>query len=139
MRSNVSELERVLLRQVVMRDVSQRDPSVEILGQHLALPVILGPVGLGGMMARRAEVQAARRSGKLHIDRIGIALIALGLGCLEVVLDRGQEDDWFGSHLITMSPSHRRLGVTESMRRCFAHRPKAPAQGHLDRSVEPDG
>jgi MFS transporter, DHA2 family, multidrug resistance protein len=48
-----------------------------------------------------AEVQAARRSGKLHIDHIGIALIALGLGCLEVVLDRGQEDDWFGSHLIT--------------------------------------
>jgi MFS transporter, DHA2 family, multidrug resistance protein len=47
------------------------------------------------------EVKAARRSGKLSIDHIGIGLIALGLGCLEVVLDRGQEDDWFGSHLIT--------------------------------------
>jgi DHA2 family multidrug resistance protein len=47
------------------------------------------------------EVKAARRSGKLSIDYIGIALIALGLGCLEVVLDRGQQDDWFGSHLIT--------------------------------------
>jgi MFS transporter, DHA2 family, multidrug resistance protein len=48
-----------------------------------------------------AEVKAARRSGKLHIDHIGIGLIALGLGCLEVVLDRGQQDDWLGSHLIT--------------------------------------
>lgn len=48
-----------------------------------------------------AEVKAARQSGKLHIDHIGIGLIALGLGCLEVVLDRGQQDDWFGSHLIT--------------------------------------
>jgi L-lactate dehydrogenase (cytochrome) len=60
MRANVADLERVLLRQVVMRDVSVRDPSVEVLGQRLALPVALAPVGLGGMFARRAEVQAAR-------------------------------------------------------------------------------
>ena len=60
LRANVADLERLLLRQVVMRDVSQRDHSVEVLGQRLALPVILAPVGLGGMFARRAEVQAAR-------------------------------------------------------------------------------
>src|SRR5437764_6000857 len=60
LRANVSDLGRVLLRQVVMRDVSVRDPSVEVLGQHLALPIVLAPVGLGGMFARRAEVQAAR-------------------------------------------------------------------------------
>jgi len=60
MRSNVTDLERVLLRQVVMRDVSVRDQAVEVLGHPLALPVILGPVGLGGMFATRAEVQAAR-------------------------------------------------------------------------------
>ncbi|MDQ3934927.1 MAG: L-lactate dehydrogenase [Actinomycetota bacterium] len=60
MRANVTDLERVLLRQVVMRDVSVRDPAVEVLGQRLALPIVLAPVGLGGMLARRAEVQAAR-------------------------------------------------------------------------------
>jgi L-lactate dehydrogenase (cytochrome) len=60
MRANVADLERVLLRQVVMRDVSQRRQSVEVLGEQLSLPVILGPVGLGGMFAQRAEVQAAR-------------------------------------------------------------------------------
>src|SRR5580704_8331703 len=57
MRANVSDLQQVLLRQVVMRDVSVRDPAVEVLGQRLALPVLLAPVGLGGMFARRAEVQ----------------------------------------------------------------------------------
>ena len=36
----------------------------------------------------------------LRIDYVGIGLIALGLGCLEVVLDKGQEWDWFGSHAI---------------------------------------
>jgi L-lactate dehydrogenase (cytochrome) len=60
MRANVADLQDVLLRQVVMRDVTVRDASVEVLGQQLALPVILAPVGLGGMFAPRAEVQAAR-------------------------------------------------------------------------------
>ncbi|MGA2321796.1 MAG: L-lactate dehydrogenase [Solirubrobacteraceae bacterium] len=60
MRANVADLERVLLRQIVMRDVSTRDQSCEVLGQKMELPVILGPVGLAGMFARRAEVQAAR-------------------------------------------------------------------------------
>jgi L-lactate dehydrogenase (cytochrome) len=60
MRANVEELQRVLLRQVVMRDVSVRDQSVEVLGQRMTMPVILAPVGLCGMFARRAEVQAAR-------------------------------------------------------------------------------
>ncbi|MBV9796951.1 MAG: L-lactate dehydrogenase [Solirubrobacterales bacterium] len=59
MRANLRDLERVSLRQRVMRDVSTRDPAVEVLGQKLAMPVILAPLGLGGMFARRAEVQAA--------------------------------------------------------------------------------
>ena len=38
--------------------------------------------------------------GKLRVDGIGIALIALGSGALEILLDRGQIDDWFGSRFI---------------------------------------
>jgi MFS transporter, DHA2 family, multidrug resistance protein len=34
------------------------------------------------------------------VDYIGLGLIALGLGCLEVVMDRGEELDWFGSRFI---------------------------------------
>jgi L-lactate dehydrogenase (cytochrome) len=60
MRANVADLGSVLLRQIVMRDVSVRDPAVEVLGQQLALPIVLAPVGLAGMLAPRAEVQAAR-------------------------------------------------------------------------------
>jgi MFS transporter, DHA2 family, multidrug resistance protein len=46
------------------------------------------------------EVQAARKDGKLRIDGVGILLIALGFACLEVVLDRGQTEDWFESNFI---------------------------------------
>jgi DHA2 family multidrug resistance protein len=37
---------------------------------------------------------------KRSIDVIGLGLIAMGLGCLQVVMDRGEDDDWFGSNFI---------------------------------------
>ena len=46
------------------------------------------------------EAKAARHSGKLSIDYIGISLIALGFGALEIVLDKGQREDWLESHFI---------------------------------------
>src|SRR3569833_446926 len=48
-----------------------------------------------------AEREAIRdERGKLRVDAIGITLIALGSAALEVLLDRGQIDDWFGSTFI---------------------------------------
>jgi MFS transporter, DHA2 family, multidrug resistance protein len=38
--------------------------------------------------------------GRLRVDGIGIALIGIGSAALEVLLDRGQIDDWFGSTFI---------------------------------------
>jgi DHA2 family multidrug resistance protein len=46
------------------------------------------------------ERKTVRVNGKLRIDGIGIALVGLGSACLEVLLDRGQIDDWFGSPFI---------------------------------------
>ena len=59
MTANVQDLVDLRLRQRVMRDVSERRQATTVLGQELTMPVILGPVGLGGMFAARAEVQAA--------------------------------------------------------------------------------
>ena len=47
----------------------------------------------------RKSVRTA--DGRLVVDGVGIALIGLGSAALEVVLDRGQIDDWFGSSFIT--------------------------------------
>ena len=46
------------------------------------------------------ERKSVRTNGKLRVDAIGIALIAVGSAALEILLDRGQIDDWFGSKLI---------------------------------------
>src|SRR5882724_8266800 len=50
--------------------------------------------------AFEAERASVRSNGKLHVDGIGITLIALASAALEVALDRGQIDDWFGSPFI---------------------------------------
>ena len=47
-----------------------------------------------------AERESARRGGRLKIDGVGIGLIALGSAALEIMLDLGQIDDWFGSSFI---------------------------------------
>jgi DHA2 family multidrug resistance protein len=44
-----------------------------------------------------------QKGKKLQVDGTGLALIAIGLASLEIVLDRGQELDWFGSTFITWS------------------------------------
>ena len=40
------------------------------------------------------------KAAGVKLDYIGISLLVLGVGALQIMLDRGQEDDWFGSHFI---------------------------------------
>ncbi len=42
-----------------------------------------------------------KQSGK-RVDYWGIGLLALGIGALQIMLDKGQEEDWFGSHFIVV-------------------------------------
>jgi MFS transporter, DHA2 family, multidrug resistance protein len=63
------------------------------------------PVGLATWFLVRRFVEdppylARLRSAGVKLDYIGIALLALGIGALQILLDKGQEDDWFGSHFI---------------------------------------
>jgi L-lactate dehydrogenase (cytochrome) len=49
-----------MVRQNVLRDVEGLSTATTLFGEDMALPVVLAPVGLTGMYARRGEVQAAR-------------------------------------------------------------------------------
>jgi DHA2 family multidrug resistance protein len=66
--------------------------------------LINAPVGvvalvLISVLLREPKREATRQQGH-SFDLIGFALVATFLGALEVVLDRGLEDDWFGSSFI---------------------------------------
>lgn len=60
------------------------------------------PVGIVAVIMTLAfvfdPVYIRRRSE--HIDYIGIGLLVLGIACLQIMLDKGQEEDWFASRLI---------------------------------------
>ena len=60
LRRNIADLEDIALRQRVLKDVSTIDLTTTLFGHKQALPVMLAPIGLAGMNARRGEVQAAR-------------------------------------------------------------------------------
>ena len=63
------------------------------------------PVGLGSVLMTRwfiFDPPYIRRSNK-GIDYWGIGMLALGVAALQIVLDKGQEDDWFSSHWIMLS------------------------------------
>jgi DHA2 family multidrug resistance protein len=63
------------------------------------------PVGIAvfGLVSALIQEHAPSRESTKHLsmDWTGFGFVALSLGCLQVVLDRGQEDDWFSSHTIT--------------------------------------
>ncbi|WP_260987427.1 FMN-dependent L-lactate dehydrogenase LldD [Roseomonas gilardii] len=60
LRRNVEDLAEIALRQRVLQNMSDLSLETRVLGQDLSMPVVLAPVGLTGMFARRGEVQAAR-------------------------------------------------------------------------------
>ena len=60
LRRNVGDYQDIALRQRVLGGVGEVDLSTRLFDETLKLPVILAPVGLTGMYARRGEVQAAR-------------------------------------------------------------------------------
>src|ERR1700744_4089089 len=65
------------------------------------------PVGILSLLLTSRLIQdppyfRRRKLSETHIDYIGLGLVALGLGTLQVVLDKGQRDDWFESNFITI-------------------------------------
>ncbi len=68
------------------------------------VPIGLGSLALVNWLVVEPETLERERrellAGGLRVDWVGIALITLTFGCLEWVLDRGQEDDWFKSNMI---------------------------------------
>ncbi|MFZ0479085.1 MAG: DHA2 family efflux MFS transporter permease subunit [Terriglobales bacterium] len=65
------------------------------------------PIGILSLVLTSRLIQdppyfRRRKLSETHIDYIGLGLIALGLGTLQVVLDKGQRDDWFESNFIVV-------------------------------------
>lgn len=68
------------------------------------------PIGLLSLLLSGALIsdppaytkERQANKGKLKIDYVGILLVAIGFGCLEVVLDKGEREDWLDSNFIVV-------------------------------------
>jgi DHA2 family multidrug resistance protein len=67
---------------------------------YINLPVGILTLFLVLRLVEDPPYLAQRKGAGVKIDYIGISLLALAVGALQVLLDKGQEDDWFGSHFI---------------------------------------
>jgi DHA2 family multidrug resistance protein len=67
---------------------------------YINLPVGVLTLFLVLRMVEDPPYLARLRGAGMRVDYMGIALLTLGIGALQVLLDKGQEEDWFGSHFI---------------------------------------
>jgi L-lactate dehydrogenase (cytochrome) len=96
LRRNVSDMERLSLRQRVMRDMSGLNTTIETLGQRLSMPLALSPVGMAGMYGRRGETQAARAAAAAGIP---FCLSTVGICSVEEVARTGIAP-WFQLYVL---------------------------------------
>src|SRR5262249_14065280 len=72
------------------------------------------PVGVFSVFLTRLWVYDPHylRRVRAHIDYWGLALLAIGFGSLQIMLDKGQEEDWFDSRFILMLCVAAVIGVS---------------------------
>lgn len=97
LRANVEDLAAISLRQRVLRDVSTIDVRSKLLGRTTRMPVILGPIGLAGMLARRGEAQAARAASARDVP---FCLSTVSCCSLDEVGTKAVTPFWFQLYLI---------------------------------------
>ena len=97
LRNNVSDLSSLALRQRVLKNVADLSLETELFGEKMAMPVMLAPVGLGGMYARRGEVQVAKAAKKARVPYI---ISTVSLCPLEEIVEKSGCDIWFQLYVL---------------------------------------
>ena len=95
--ANVADLSGLALRQRVLRNVADLSTKTELFGQAMNLPVMLAPVGLTGMFARRGEVQVARAARKAGIPYI---VSTVSVCSMAEIIEQSGHDIWFQLYVL---------------------------------------
>ncbi|HEX8446078.1 MAG TPA: FMN-dependent L-lactate dehydrogenase LldD [Sphingomonas sp.] len=94
---NMSDLATLPIRQRVLKNVAEVALGTTLFGREQALPVVLAPVGLTGMYARRGEVQAARAAQSRGVP---FCLSTVSVCALEEVAPAIPDPIWFQLYVI---------------------------------------
>ncbi|HRG16229.1 MAG TPA: L-lactate dehydrogenase [Pseudomonadota bacterium] len=90
--ANTAAWSTSVLRQRVLVDVGDVATTARLLGESCAQPLVLAPIGLAGLMARRGEVQTVRAA---HASGVPFTLSTVGLCGLDEVAAASTTPFWF--------------------------------------------
>jgi L-lactate dehydrogenase (cytochrome) len=97
LRANRADLEAIKLRQRVLVDVSERSLETTVIGQKIAAPIILAPVGLTGMQHGNGEILAAQAANEAGIP---YTLSTMSICSIEDVAEATGRPFWFQLYVI---------------------------------------
>ena len=95
--ANTADLAAISLRQRILKNVGALSLETELFGQKLAMPVVLSPVGLTGMYARRGEVQAAQAAAGKGVP---YCLSTVSVCPIEEVASQSSAPIWFQLYVL---------------------------------------
>ncbi len=97
LRANRADLEAIKLRQRILVDVSARSLATTIIGQKVAAPFVLAPIGLCGMQHGDGEILSARAANEAGIP---FTLSTMSICSIEDVAEATGKPFWFQLYVI---------------------------------------
>ena len=91
-RENTTDFEKIRLRQRVAVDMTGRSTATQMVGEDVAMPVALAPVGLTGMQHADGEIKAARAAKDFGVP---FTLSTMSINSIEEVAEATNAPFWF--------------------------------------------
>ncbi len=91
-RENTTDFDKIRLRQRIARDMAGRSTATQMMGEDVAMPVALAPVGLTGMQSADGEIKAARAAEKFGVP---FCLSTMSICSIEDVAAETSRPFWF--------------------------------------------
>lgn len=91
-RENTTDFQKIHFRQKVAVDLSDRSTRTQMIGQDVAMPVALAPIGMCGMQHADGEIKAARAAEKFGVP---FTLSTMSICSIEDVAENTTKPFWF--------------------------------------------
>lgn len=116
-RENTSDFDQIRFRQRIAVDMEGRTTSTQMIGQDVAMPVALAPVGLTGMQSADGEIKAAKAAEKFGVP---YTLSTMSICSIEDVAENTSAPFWFQVYTLKDDDFMQRLFDRAKAANCSA-------------------
>ncbi len=116
-RENTSDFDKLYFRQRIAVDMTGRSLKTRMIGQEVAMPVALAPVGLTGMQHADGEIKAARAAAKFGVP---FTLSTMSICSIEDVAANTEKPFWFQVYTLKDDTFNKNLFARARAANCSA-------------------